>query len=173
MFEQFQIQYILLPRDKHTSLILSKAKYRFSHTCFHFQKDRYLQQRPSRQLADQFYLIRQLYFKKLVLASQFLFAISFGYYCQLKYIVLYIENICLIVVTCRGLSSSRCEQNLNKILCNCIKLSPPPSYYVLPAAFPPKFLFARSSGCSQEVFTGFDRTGNASCREKEYQKVEQ
>ncbi|CAL6019299.1 Hypothetical_protein [Hexamita inflata] len=56
------------------------------------------QQRPNRALtessADQFYLIRQLHFQKLVLASQFLLAryfLRFNLICQIMNIYIYIE----------------------------------------------------------------------------------
>ncbi|CAL5977100.1 Hypothetical_protein [Hexamita inflata] len=57
------------------------------------------QQRPNRVLtessADQFYLIRQLHFQKLVLASQFLFA---RYFLRLAREVVPLYWHCLVVV---------------------------------------------------------------------------
>ncbi|CAL6001059.1 Hypothetical_protein [Hexamita inflata] len=57
------------------------------------------QQRPNRVLtessADQFYLIRQLYFQKLVLASQFLFA---RYFLRLAREVVPLYWHCLVMV---------------------------------------------------------------------------
>ncbi|CAL6020454.1 Hypothetical_protein [Hexamita inflata] len=71
-------------QHKQTSLRLLKAKTQvLARQCFHFQNGLNpsfmpTQQRPSmaltESLTDQFYLIRQLTFKKLVLASQFFFA---------------------------------------------------------------------------------------------------
>ncbi|CAL5994860.1 Hypothetical_protein [Hexamita inflata] len=96
--------YISLPRTAQTDFIetFESKTYALAHQCFHFQNGLNpsfmpTQQRPNRALtessADQFYLIRQLNFQKLVLASQFLFARyflrlarevvpNFGVYCR-------------------------------------------------------------------------------------------